>query len=504
MLAQIVLTLSFTAFILWYIRRFFNHLAFLRRFPNPSLFFLPGLGHAYLGVGVKPEKALQFAVKLCRDDDPEMRKGAAILGEWPVLVCFHPETVEPILSSSTNIAKSFEYELVKPWLSTGLLLASGNKWRGRRKMLTPAFHFKILEDALHVFNGNGDKLADAFQRQGGNGETAIDILPFVTNFTLDVILEAAMGKRLDIQEGKASCEYPEAIHGLLHFFQVRQRSPWLYPEPLFMLSPMYWKQRKFLKVVHDFTKGVIKERKAEFQYEKEAKKRVAFLDLLLNLQASSNGQFSDEDVQEEVDTFMFAGHDTNASAMSWTLLLLACHSEAQKRVLDEQRGIFGDDDAGDVEHAQLSRMRYLEACIKEALRLFPSVPVMGRQLLDDLEVDGETAPKGATAIVFTYLLHRNETVWGKNAGEFVPERFLEGSVESAEAPRHPYAFVPFSAGPRNCIGQKFAMMEQKTGISKVIRRLKLEKITAFEDVEPIVEIVTRPDRPIKALFKPRR
>ena len=201
------------------------------------------------------------------------------------------------------------------------------------------------------------------------------------------------------------------------------------------------------------------------------------------------------------------GHDTNASAMSWTLLLLANHPQAQEKALQEQKEIFdefgGDFASHDVTHAQLSKMKYLEACIKESLRLYPSVPVIGRQLQDDLLIDGENAPKGSTVIIFTYLLHRNETVW-KNPELFLPERFLDNAVELDSAPKHTFAFIPFSAGPRNCIGQKFAMMEQKIGLSKVLRKIVLEKVTYVQEIEPIVEIITRPDRPIKALFKPRQ
>ena len=309
-IVQLFVYLCFSLGIAWYIRRFINNYLFLRRFPNPSLFFLPLLGHAYLGIGIRPEKALQFAVKLCRDDDPKMRKGAAILGEWPVLVCFHPDTVEPILTSNTHIAKSFEYEIVKPWLGSGLLLAAGNKWRSRRKMLTPAFHFKILEESLPILNRNADSLVNAFLEEGMNGSKPVDILTYVTNFTLDVILETAMGKILNIQNNR-SCHYASAIHGLLHILQVRQKSPWLYPDLLFMLSPMYWKQRTYLKILHDFTKNVIAEKKQENEHQDaladQNTKCVAFLDLLLKLQVQSKGQLKDRDIQEEVDTFMFAG-----------------------------------------------------------------------------------------------------------------------------------------------------------------------------------------------------
>merc|ERR1719273_1268493 len=111
-------------------------------------------------------------------------------------------------------------------------------------------------------------------------------------------------------------------------------------------------------------------------------------------------------------------------------------------------------------------MKYLECCIKEALRLYPSVPIIGRDIEKDTYIDGQMVPKGTCVIVFVHNLHRNPIIWDKPE-EFIPERFLESSK------RHPYAYVPFSAGPRNCIGQRFAMMEEKTILSHVLRRFAM-------------------------------
>ena len=110
-------------------------------------------------------------------------------------------------------------------------------------------------------------------------------------------------------------------------------------------------------------------------------------------------------------------------------------------------------------------MKYLEACIKESLRLYPSVPIIARRAEKSVVVDGFTVKKGQTYGVFIHYLHRNPVVWD-NPNEFIPERFMEDSAAGSKK-RHPYAYVPFSAGPRNCIGQKFAAMEEKTVLSKV-------------------------------------
>ena len=132
--------------------------------------------------------------------------------------------------------------------------------------------------------------------------------------------------------------------------------------------------------------------------------------------------------------------------------------------------------------------------------MYPSVPIFARDLEDDLLIDGKTIPKGTSALCFTFLLHRNPKVW-EEPSKFMPERFLAGSA--AEEERHAYAYVPFSAGPRNCIGQRFALMEEKTVLSKLLRRVKVEMVSKVDEVKPVIEIITRPKGPINVKFVPR-
>ena len=308
--------------------------------------------------------------------DEQKRALSAVLGDIKVLLVFHPETVEPLLSSNVHITKSILYRPLLPWLGTGLLTSTGDKWRGRRKMLTPAFHFKILDDAMKVFNENADRLSSIVLEDGQNGKKTLDLFPYLCRCTLDIILESAMGKQMNFQHNRHS-EYALCIQNIVHMLQVRQKSPWLFPDFLWKLSSWKTKENHYLDVLHGFTKSVIAERRKEAKTVSNSeldtsmtKKRVAFLDLLLNIKTADGKGLSDADIKEEVDTFMFEGHDTTACALSWTLLLLANHPECQEKILEEQLEIFGHDDVDtvDVKQDQLTKMKYLEACIKEGLR----------------------------------------------------------------------------------------------------------------------------------------
>lgn len=170
------------------------------------------------------------------------------------------------------------------------------------------------------------------------------------------------------------------------------------------------------------------------------KKRLAFLDLLI--EASKDGQvLSTDDIREEVDTFMFEGHDTTSAAISWTLFLIGSDAAIQQKVIDELDAIMDGDRTRSPTMKELLDMKYLECCIKEALRLYPSVPLIARNIREDVKIDNYTIPVGTTAMIVTYMLHRNPEIYPKPE-QFNPDRFLPENCRG----RHPYAYIPFSAG----------------------------------------------------------
>lgn len=180
------------------------------------------------------------------------------------------------------------------------------------------------------------------------------------------------------------------------------------------------------------------------------KKRLAFLDLLLE-SAQNGALISDKEIKEQVDTIMFEGHDTTAAGSSFFLSMMGVHQDIQAKVVQELQDIFGDSDRPATFQDTLE-MKYLERCLMETLRLYPPVPLIARQLKEDLKLaSGDyTVPAGATIAVVTYKLHRNETLY-PNPSKYDPDNFLP----ERQANRHYYGFVPFSAGPRSCVGQYY-------------------------------------------------
>merc|ERR1719273_2511740 len=378
-------------------------------------------------------------------------------------------------------------------------------------MLTPAFHFQILGDALSIFNSQADTLCDIMLEDFVKEDRGKDLFPYVQRCALDIILETSMGFEMDIQH-KRHTPYASAIANIVHIFQLRQFIPWYMPDILFDWFSKYAAEHKMdLKILHSFTESVINTRRQLMLSEGSEtnpltdtgkRRRLAFLDLLLKVQLSGGKiELTDEDIREEVDTFMFEGHDTTTCSLAWTLFLIGSHPKVQEKIYKEQVDIFGENGyMDDVQQEHLTKMKYLEACIKESLRLYPSVPIIARKVERNFLVDGFTINKGQTFGVFIHYLHRNPVVW-ENPDEFLPERFMEETALGSKK-RHPYAYVPFSAGPRNCIGQKFAQMEEKTVLSKVLRRIRVQSLHKIEDVLPVVEIITRPHCGVMAKLYP--
>ncbi|XP_033015578.1 cytochrome P450 4V2-like [Lacerta agilis] len=429
------------------------------------------------------------------------------VGPLPYVILYHPETIEVVLSSSKHITKSHPYKFLHPWLGTGLLTSTGGKWRSRRKMLTPTFHFTILEDFLEVMNEQANILVQKLEKHVDR--EPFDCFFYITLCALDVICETAMGKSIGAQHNKDS-EYVRAVYRMSVLIQERQKSPWLWPDLLYHMSRDGREHYRNLKILHSFTDNVIAEKAQELKIQEQhrsnavsngqqhrRKVRRAFLDMLLNAADDDGKKLSYLDIREEVDTFMFEGHDTTAAAMNWCIYLLARHPEAQRKVHYELDGVFGDSDRN-ITMDDLKQLRYLDCAIKEALRLFPSVPFFARTLLEECYIRGFRIPKGVDAFIVPYVLHRDPDVFPEPE-EFRPERFFPENT----AGRHPYAYVPFSAGPRNCIGQRFAQMEEKTILATILRRFCVESTQQRDQLGPVGELILRPNKGIWIQVKRR-
>lgn len=217
------------------------------------------------------------------------------------------------------------------------------------------------------------------------------------------------------------------------------------------------------------------------------KRRLAFLDLMIETSHYNPQQLSKDEIKQQVDTIMFEGHDTTAAGSSFVLCMLGCHPDIQAKVVQEQQAIFGDSDR-DCSFADTLEMKYLERVIMETLRLYPPVPVIARKINQDMKLASidSVIPAGATILIGTFKIHRRPDIF-PNPEKFDPDNFLP----ERSASRHYYSYIPFSAGPRSCVGRKYAMLKLKVLLSTIIRNFSVTSTVPEKDFKLQGDIILK-------------
>ncbi|KAM4711419.1 cytochrome P450 4F3 [Anableps anableps] len=392
---------------------------------------------------------------------------------------FHPDYVKPLLMASANITVKDElvYGHLRPWLGHSLLISNGEEWSRKRRMLTPAFHFDILKNYILTFNSSTNTMHNKWHRLVAEGTTNVEMFDHVTLMTLDSLLKCAFSYQSNCQE--STSEYVSAIVELSDLVIDRRL------RILHHWDWIYWKTqqgkrfKQALSVVHRFTRDVVQKRRALIDQQRETEtltspntapqRKKDFVDIIL-LSKDEDGQgLTNEEIQAEANTFMFAGHDTTASAICWTLYNLARHPHYQEKCRQEVMELMQGRDEHEIEWEDLSNLPFTTMCIKESLRLHSPVQAVTRKYTQDMTLPGDlTVPEGVICLVSLYGTHHNPEVW-TSPHEFDPLRFEPTSTQS----RSSHGFIPFSSGPRNCIGQKFAMAELRVVVALTVLRFRL-------------------------------
>ncbi|KAH8256214.1 hypothetical protein KR026_010914, partial [Drosophila bipectinata] len=416
-----------------------------------------------------------------------------------LIMSANAEFNEQLLSSQEHLVKHPVYRVLSQWLGNGLLLSDGKVWHQRRKIITPTFHFSILEQFVEVFDQQSNVCVQRLA-QKANGQV-FDVYKNVCLAALDIIAETAMGTKIYAQS-KDSTPYAEAVNECTAMMSWRFMSVYLQSEILFTLTHPHlkWRQMKLIRTMHDFTIKVIEQRRQTLEEQQKSsssdessndvgsKQRMALLDVLL--MATVDGKpLTNDEIREEVDTFMFEGHDTTTSALSFCLYEVSRNPEVQEKLFEEILRVIGTDRSRPVTIRDLGELKYMESVIKESLRMYPPVPIVGRKLVNDFKYTNSKhcdgiIPAGAEIVLGIYGIHRQPDTF-PDPEKFDPERFETGD----RVP--PFHMVPFSAGPRNCIGQKFAQLEMKMMLAKIVREYEL--LPLGDPVECVVNIVLRSD-----------
>ncbi|XP_011172816.2 cytochrome P450 4C1 isoform X2 [Solenopsis invicta] len=434
-----------------------------------------------------------------------------ILKLWNFLVFLifirHPNDLEVMLKNSKHIEKGIFYDALHPFIGTSLFTSS--KWQSRRRLLTPIFHFNALQQFTEILIEEGESMTNSLKNAGDTITKDLD--PFISEHTLNAICEAVIGIS---PQGMSlfQHQYRKAVYRINEFIVYRFFRQWAHNNWIFSLTPKGREQTKILKLLHGFTEKIIEERKVYHKHNGQylrnliegtvatdaktieiQKKRLAMLDFLII--ASQKDLLTDSDIKEEVNGLIYKSHDTVAMGICFALSLLAEHKDIQDCARKEIDTIM-QQNQGKLTMKSLQDLQYLERCIQETLRLYPSVLLMARITSEDTQLrytfikyfsESHLIPAGAMMILNIFKVHRDKNFW-PNPEIFDPDRFLPENVQN----RHLYSYIPFSAGPRKCIGQRFALLMMKAMIAPLIHNFYLEPVDYLKDVRMGINLICRP------------
>ncbi|XP_038068395.1 cytochrome P450 4A25-like isoform X1 [Patiria miniata] len=423
------------------------------------------------------------------------------------VVANHPDIMRAVMKGSDP--KPFlkfmpSYSFLLPWLGYGLLLASGDTWFRNRRLITHAFHFEILKTYMTIYNKATDILLNKMSECAASGESFV-VTKNVSLCTLDILLKCACSYESGCQISGDSHPYVTAVNAIILANRDRVFTPYLYPDFIFQRSSVGKIFAKNVEFVHQISAEVIKKRRDKLR-EKETDPEPAkskdqpqdFLGILLAARDEDGKGLTDLEIRNEVDTFLFEGHDTTASSLTWMLYAMATNPEHQRKVQEEIDEVMEGRESEVIQWEDLGKFNYLILCLKEAMRLYPPVPLIQRIVAEkDIMVHDRLIPKGAMVDLNIYALHHNPEIW-PNSMEFIPDRFAPENAVDID----PFAYVPFSAGPRNCIGQNFALNEEKVILARVLRRFHIE-LDPDHKVVARLQLVYKATNDIKLKLKPR-
>ncbi|KAI6649015.1 Cytochrome P450, family 4, subfamily f, polypeptide 40 [Oopsacas minuta] len=444
------------------------------------------------------EKGLQNAYNYILHD-PDSKLILTRLGPFKYFIIFSfPEEISNLLCmKSTLLPKDdYIYGTLRPYLGDGLLISNFYKWQTRRKMLTPGFHYEILNPYVLLYNEIVEVFIRKCEEKMENGAVIIPIFESITLLTLDVMLQCVCSYKSDCQIGNEEDKYVNAIKANAELTNKQITTLLYHCRPIFYLSPHGFAWRKNNRIVKEQSMKVVQSRR-KFVLENpklfETRRSKDFIDIILTSKDKTGKALTDEGIVEEMTTFLFAGHDTTASAISWTLHLLGLHQKYQIMCREEVREVLKDRKSEQLLCEDLPKLTFLTMCIKESMRLYPPVYAIYRKANDDIHLERYFIPKGTSLVISIGNLHTNPHIW-ENPLEYNPMRF------DCELPGgHPFSFLTFSAGHRNCIGQKFAFNELLVSIGRIINKFDIESLS--KEPKRVSVIILKPEEDLNIRFR---
>jgi cytochrome P450 len=403
------------------------------------------------------------------------------LGPFPVFLIAHPDGIRHVLQDRhANYLKSQDYVLLKQLLGDGLVTSEGALWLRQRRLIQPIFHRQRVAEFGSIMSEATLEMLESWEDLATEGR-AFDVATEMARLALRIVGRVLLSVDLS-NEADAVGHALKAANERFGHFDLGMLMPWL---PTQRNRIAHEAARTLRRLVDE----IIAERRRENRDHGD------LLSMLLAARDENGEAMDDRQVRDEVLTLILAGHETTAMALSWTWYLLSQHPHIEHRLEGELREVLGERSPT---VADLKNLSYTGMVIDESMRLYPPVWAIGRSPIEDDEIGGYRIPKRSMIVLSQYVTHRHPDFWDEPE-RFEPERF---SAEKAQG-RLRYAYFPFAGGPRQCVGNMFALTEANLVLATVAQRYRMHLVPNHPvELQPLVTL--RPRYGIKMTLERRR
>ncbi|PGH51629.1 cytochrome P450 [Streptomyces sp. Ru87] len=373
-----------------------------------------------------------------------------------VYAVFSASGAQQVLASrSANFRKDNKfYEEIRQSLGNGLLTSQDEDYVRQRRLVQPLFTRRRVDGYADALYEEASSVVDAWRDAPGS---VVDLSEEMTRFTLRAVTRILFGADIEAAVDVVRRSFP--VIGA--YTRDRGTAPVAVPRQ--WPTPANRAAARAQADLYALCDRIIAERRAAGTDDGDD-----LLSLLSRAASEEDGSLDADEVRDQVLVFLLAGHETTATSLTFALHLLGHHPKEQQRAREEVDRVLG---GRPPVAADLDRLPYLTQVLKEAMRLYPAAPAIGREVVADTEVDGFPVPAGATLLVVPWVIHRNTRYW-EDPERFDPERF----TPEREAGRPRYAWMPFGGGPRACIGQHFSMLESVLALATFLRAYEVESL----------------------------
>uniref|UniRef100_A0A669B1B7 Cytochrome P450 3A n=1 Tax=Oreochromis niloticus TaxID=8128 RepID=A0A669B1B7_ORENI len=420
-------------------------------------------------------------------------------GRQPVLCITDPAMIKTILIKEcySFFTNRRNFRLNGP-LQDAVTVTEDDQWRRIRSVLSPSFTSGRLKEMFDIMKQHSAILISSMKKKADKDEH-LEMKEFFGPYSMDVVTSTAFSVDID-SLNNPSDPFVTNIKKMLKFdlFSPIVLTIAVFP---FMIPILEKLEFSFFPAsVTDFFYAALQKIKTDRETSKQ-KTRVDFLQLMIDSQQNNDSKqekgLTDHEILSQAMTFLFAGYETTSSSLTFLSYNLATNSQVMKKLQEEVDATFPN--KAPIQYQELMQMEYLDCVINESLRLFPIASRLERVAKASVEINGFVIPKGMVVMVPTWPMHRDPEIWPEPE-KFKPERFSKENKETID----PYSYMPFGAGPRNCIGMRFALVVMKLAIVEILQRYSFSVCKETEiPIELDIQGLLQPKRPIKLKLVPR-